>query len=102
MGTVVKASQSLQRKLAGTNGEFERELSDIEQALGPMAKGCKDTMLQQLSGISPSLANVRDKDGDDERSRLRTAADGLGESNIRLVHTRCPYVSYVYLIYIYI
>lgn len=46
------AIQSLVHEMDGTDKAFDKHLTELEQTLGPLAAGCKDSLLSQISGLS--------------------------------------------------
>ena len=47
-----KAKESLMGLFKKEEGQFEADLSEIEQKFGPMASGCKDSFLGELANVS--------------------------------------------------
>ena len=86
-GSSIKGVQSLVRNLNGSSSQkFEDELTELEQTFGPLAAGCKDSLLNQISGIGQTSDPV-DESGaadvlrlpSDERMNHRTAKKPLIE-----------------------
>lgn len=57
-GCLEKAKESLLGKYKREEGQFEADLSEIEQKFGPMASGCKNSFLNELSNISSGAQNL--------------------------------------------
>lgn len=56
--------------MSGMDKAFDKQLTNLEQTLGPLAAGCKDSLLSQLSDLScnaRSEGNSMDKNTGDIR-----------------------------------
>jgi len=51
-GPVAKSKDVLLKKFSGKDTAFSNELGELEKTFGPLAAGCKDALLQDLSCIS--------------------------------------------------
>jgi len=50
-GPIAKSKDALLKKVSGQDTEFCSKLGDVEKSLGPLATGCKDALLTDLSSI---------------------------------------------------
>ena len=51
-GSIAKSKDVLLKKVSGYDTAFSSELNELEKMLGPLATGCKDALLKDLSSIS--------------------------------------------------
>ena len=51
-GSLIKAQESITKKVNGSQEQMQNELGDLEKLFGPMAAGCTDTLMSELSNIA--------------------------------------------------
>ncbi|ELU10021.1 hypothetical protein CAPTEDRAFT_21160 [Capitella teleta] len=51
-GSLKKAQESILKKVNGSEDDVKNELGDLENMFGPMAAGCTDSLMKELSNIS--------------------------------------------------
>ncbi|KAK2156904.1 hypothetical protein LSH36_202g04001 [Paralvinella palmiformis] len=59
------AIQSLMKKSAQKDEEFQQQLTELERTFGPVAQGCKDSLLNKISNITLETTDQSETFADD-------------------------------------
>ena len=85
-GPIAKSKDVLLKKVSGQDEAFSSELSELEETFGPLAAGCKDALLKDLSSRQDSANdNVKLlKASSSSQSELRLPGDSR-KSGMKLI-----------------
>ncbi len=79
-GPLERVRKTLMQKLNKENEQFEKELDEIEKSFGPLASGCKDSLLKEMANISVNSQSQDDIKSHDSVSQSKADIDILGKS----------------------
>ncbi len=79
-GPLERVRKTLMQKLNKENEQFEKELDEIEKSFGPLASGCKDSLLKEMANISVNSQSESDIQSHDPVSQSKVDIDILGKS----------------------
>jgi len=96
-GPVAKSKEVLLKKVGGQDTSFSNRLGDLEKTLGPLAAGCKDALLTDLSSDSVGANAELEKDASSSQPELRLPGE-KAKPGVKLIeelhstetHLVCP------------